>query len=95
MGHLLNRPDSFRYEEEIEGLGITVEAMQAVARRQFVGSFIVAMFVVGAAGLTASRSTYQNLSETTAQTARSVQQPTFAAPRDHVVAAAKRTIETP
>jgi hypothetical protein len=95
MGHILNRPDSFRYEEEIEGLGITVEAMQAVARRQFVGSFIVAVFVVGVAGLMASRPTHQDFSEATAQTARSVQQPTFAAPRDHVVAAVKRTIETP
>jgi hypothetical protein len=90
------RPDALRNEGEIEGFGVTISAMRAVARRQLVGAFAVAVVVVAVAGLIAAHSARRDLSYATAHVVRGgVQQPTFVTPSDQVIAAVKRTTKMP
>ena len=78
----------------IEGFGLTIGEIQAVARRQLAGSVVVAILVLSVAAVIALRS--NQLSEPTYTTAHSgVQQPVFVTPSDHIIAAAKRKIEAP
>jgi hypothetical protein len=88
--------DSIEHDDTIDGVGLTVGAMQAVARRQLVGSVVVAILVATVAGVVALRSTH--LAEPTFATAhnvRGVQQPTFVTPPEHLIAATKRALEVP
>jgi hypothetical protein len=88
--------DSTKHDDTIDGVGLTVGAMQAVARRQLVGSVVVAVVVATIAGVVALRSTH--LGEPTFLTAhnvRGVQQPTFVTLPEHLIAATKRALEVP
>ncbi|HLW92551.1 MAG TPA: hypothetical protein VKS78_14800 [Roseiarcus sp.] len=82
-------------DDVIEGVGITVGAMQGVARRQLAGSIVVAMLVAAVAAMTTMSSARHETGYATARYAPVVQQPTFVASPDRVVAAAKRQTELP
>jgi hypothetical protein len=83
-------------DDTIEGVGLTIGEMQAVARRQLVGSVVVAILVVTVAGLVALRSTHlAGPNYTTAHNIRGVQQPSFLTPSEHLIATTKRAAEVP
>jgi hypothetical protein len=67
--------------------------MRGVARRQLKASIVVGILVIAVASLIALRSTPSLTVLTTAHSG--VQQPVFVSPPDHMIASAKRRIETP
>ena len=83
-----------RDRDVIEGVGLTVGAMQAVARRQLAGSMIVAALIFAMAIPTATRSSHGD-SNVPKHYAGAVQQPILTTPPERVVAAAKRETEVP
>jgi hypothetical protein len=88
--------DSAQRDDAIDGVGLTIGAMQAVARRQLVGSVVVAILVATVAGVVALRSTdLAAPSFATAHNIRGVQQPTFVTPPEHLIATTKRAVEVP
>jgi hypothetical protein len=96
MAPILNDNSGQAYGEDvIEGVGITVGAMQAVARRQLAGSVVVAIIVAAFAVMAALRPGHYDAAYTTARALPGVQQPILVTPSDHVVAAAKRGVEVP
>jgi hypothetical protein len=84
-----------RGESVVPGTGSSVLGLQSAARRQLVGSAVVALGIVVVAGLTALRPAHDEL--TVVQGHRfAVQQPIFATPVNHNVAAVKqRSVELP
>ena len=77
-------------------LGLSVEEVQSVARRQLIGSLVVAIVIAVATGLTALRPAYRDGAEVAAHRAPVVQQPSFAAPTGPRYSVAKRDpIELP
>jgi hypothetical protein len=84
-----------RSESVVPGTGSSVLGLQSAARRQLVGSAVVAVGIALVAGLTALRPVHDDAAAV--QTHRfAVQEPTFATPVDHNIAAAKqRSVELP
>jgi hypothetical protein len=83
-------------DDMIEGLGLTIGEMQAVARRQFVGSLVVAILVLAVSSLAVLRSNHLTGPHyAIAHNIRGVQQPSLAAPSEHLTATAKRAAEVP
>jgi hypothetical protein len=84
-----------RNESVVPGTGSSMLGLQSAARRQLVGSAVVAVGIALVAGLTALHPTHDDV--TAVQAHRfAVQQPTFATPVDHNIAAAKqRNVELP
>jgi hypothetical protein len=92
IGQLDNR--DLDRDGKIEGLGLTVGEVRAVARRQFAGSIVAGSLVVAVAAVIGLSSVpYSPANYTTARAG--AQQPIFIAPSDHVVASIKRKIEAP
>lgn len=85
--------EALREEDPVEGFGMTIGAMQSAARRQLVGSVVVAVLVVAAATLVALRPTHSDV-YASARQFHGAQQPIFAAPAAHL-AAVKHEIELP
>jgi hypothetical protein len=81
-------------DQEIEGLGLTVSEVQAVARRQLAGSIVAGILIVAVAAVFGLRSV-QHLSPNYTTAHSGVHQPEFVHPTDHVIAAGNRKIEPP
>ncbi|HLW93042.1 MAG TPA: hypothetical protein VKS78_17300 [Roseiarcus sp.] len=84
-----------RSESAAPGTGLTVSGIQSVARRQLVGSVVVAVLVVAVAGFVALRPAHSVPAEANAHKFAIVQQPVFETPADHRFAAAKHQTELP
>lgn len=82
MSNIFNEPD-YPEQDPIQGFGLTVSEMRIVARRQFVGSVVAGSLVVAIAALIGFRS-HSSMLVVTAH--KSVEQPVFVAPPDHVIA---------
>ena len=81
-------------EDLIEGAGVTVGEMQAVARRQLAGSIAAGILVVAVAAVLVLRSGHV-AAPNYASAHNGVRPPIFVRSSDHVVAAAKHKIEEP
>jgi hypothetical protein len=80
-------------DQEIEGFGLTVSEVQAIARRQLAGSIVAGILIVAVAAVFGLRSVHTSPIYTAAHSG--VQQPELVHPTDHVIAAGKRIIEAP
>jgi len=75
--------------DSIEGLGLSVDEIRAVARRQLVGSFVVAILVLMVAGVVALRSNHLPRRDYASEhNIRGVRPPTFVTPSEHQIGAA-------
>jgi hypothetical protein len=73
----------------IEGLGLSIGEIRAVARRQLVGSFVVAILVLTIAGFVALRSNHLPRRDYASEhNIRGVLPPTFVTPSEHQIGAA-------
>ena len=80
-------------EYAVHGFGLSVRELESAARHQFAGSLVVGV-LLSAFALIGLHSMHDH--EPRYTTARKgVQQPVFVASSEHIVAAAKRKIETP
>jgi hypothetical protein len=82
-------------EEAIAGVELSVRGLQDVARRQLVGSIVVAILIAGVAGLAAMQPTHEVAAARPGQILPTVWRPTLATPPTQIVAAVKRKKETP
>ena len=82
-------------EEAIAGVELSVRGLQDVARRQLLGSVVVAILIAGVAGLAAMHPSHEVAAARPAQISSTVWRPTFATPASQNVAAVKRKKETP
>jgi hypothetical protein len=82
-----------RNESVVPGTGLSVGALQSVARRQFVGSVVVAVGIVVIAALTAFRPAHLEASKAPAHNFAIVQQPSFVT--QHYAASKQHEIELP
>jgi hypothetical protein len=89
----LNRLDRFS-DREIEGLGLSVSEVRAVARRQLTGSIFAGILVIAVTAVIGLRQAPNSMPEAMAAS-HGVQQPVFAGPPGHVVASLKHKIEAP
>src|SRR5579862_7117774 len=78
-----------RGESAVPGTGLSVSGIQSVARRQLVGSIVVAVLVAAVAGFAALRPIHSAPAEANAHNFAIVQQPVFETPANHRIAAAK------
>jgi hypothetical protein len=81
-------------DDVIEGLGLTLTEMRAVARRQLAGSIVAGVLVVAAAALVGLCSMGRSSPDYTAAKS-GVQQPEFVQATDRLVAGRRRAIELP
>ena len=96
MERLLNQAsESIGRDDDITGTGLSVGAIQGVARRQLVGSVVVAMFIAAVAGLAAMKPARNDAVSPPAHGFAVIQQPVFTTPAGHHVAAARNTTEVP
>jgi hypothetical protein len=84
--------ESLRQESAVPGTGLSVGTLQSVARRQLVGSIVVAAIIAVVAGFSALRPIHSESEGTVAHNFATVQQPVLATPR---LAAAKHATELP
>jgi hypothetical protein len=70
--------ESLRPEETIEGAALTVDDLRLVARRQLVGSIVVALLITAIAGLAALKPTHKEVASAPTHAFPIVRQPTFA-----------------
>ena len=82
-------------DEAIAGVELSVEGIRAVARRQLVGSIVVAFLIASVAGLMATQPARDLAASPFRPILPTVQQPTFARPPQHELAAVKRDKEVP
>jgi hypothetical protein len=84
--------ESLRNETVVPGTGLSVFGLQSVARRQLVASGVVLVGIAVAAGLTALRPAHEDLAASQAAGHRLavVQQPSFATPIGHNIAAVRQ-----
>jgi hypothetical protein len=83
------------YDQKIEGFALSVSEVRAMARRQLTGSTIAGILVVAVAAVVGLRSAEHSASPRYATAHNGVQQPTFVAPPDHILAASKLKIDAP
>ena len=81
-------------ERGIAGIDLSVSGIQAVARRQLIGSIVVAIFVSIVACLVGAAPVHDN-SIASAQYLPTVQQPIFVTPASQNIAAMKHKNEVP
>jgi hypothetical protein len=94
-GSGLDEPE-FSLDRNVNGgAGLSVAAMQAVARRQLVGSVVVALFIMSAAGVAALKPVYRPATAAQTRSFALVQHAAFTILPAQRVAAATREIETP
>jgi hypothetical protein len=82
-------------EDAIGGVGLSFGTVQSVARRQLIGSIVVALLIVAVAGITALKPIYSVGTTAPAHGFAVIQQPTFVTLPDQRIAATKRKIEVP
>jgi len=90
-----DEPEFTRGEDVIVGVGLSVAAMQSVARRQLIGSIVVGLLIAAAAGLAALRPAYRLATAAPTHGFALAQQPMFVTLADQRLAATKRAIEVP
>jgi len=91
----VNEPEVILDDDAIGDVGLSVAAIQTVARRQLIGSVVVALFIVSAAGVATLKPVYRAAPTAQTHSLAVVQQPTFATSPAQRVAAATREVETP
>lgn len=79
----------------INGLGLSVDEVRAVARRQLAGSVAAACLIVAAATLAALRPVHHEALYAASHSFPVAQQPAFATPPHHRLAAVKGGAEVP
>jgi len=84
-----DRLESIGLDDEIAGTGLTVSAMQGVARRQLIGSIAVAIFVAAVAGLAAMKPARIDTAAAPTRGFAVVQQPVLTTPAGQHIAATK------
>jgi len=84
-----------RDEAAVAGTGLSVSAVQSVARRQLIGSIVVAGLIAAVAGFTALRPVHTASLAAVNHAFPSVQQPVMETPASDRLAAVKRQIELP
>ena len=98
-----DEPELTHSEDAIVGVGLSVGAVQSVARRQLIGSIVVALLIAAVAGIAALQTMY-SVATTAAYSAATtapahgfavIQQPTFVTLPDQHIAATKRKIAVP
>ncbi len=82
-----------RNESVVAGTGLSVDALQSVARRQLVGSVVVAVGVVAVAALIAVQPMRPDVAATPSHNFAIVQQPSFVT--QHFAAEKRGQVETP
>ena len=82
MSNIFNESDHLK-QDQIQGFGLTVSELRALARRQFVGSIVAGCIVVAIAALIGFRS---HASTLVATAHNRVQQPVFVSRTDHFLA---------
>ena len=82
-------------EGAVGGTGLSVSMLQSVARRQLVGSIVVAAIIAIFAGLSALRLAHTDVAGTAARGTATVQQPVLASPSNRRLAAVKHETELP
>jgi hypothetical protein len=82
-------------DDSMAGTGLSVGAIQGVARRQLVGSIVVAIFIAAVAGLAAMKPARTDAIASPSHGFAVVQQPVFTTPPSHHIAAAKSAAEVP
>jgi hypothetical protein len=96
MERLVNQAsESIERDDDIGGTGLSVGAMQGVARRQLVGSLVVAMFIAAVAGLAAIKPARNDAISPPTRGFAVIQQPVFTTPAGDHMAAARNAIEVP
>jgi hypothetical protein len=82
-----------RNETVVAGTGLSVDALQSVARRQLIGSVVVAAGVVAVAALIAIQPMRQDVAMTRSHNFAVVQQPSFVT--QHFAAEKRGQVELP
>jgi hypothetical protein len=90
-----DEPEFTHGEDAIGGVGLSVGAVQSVARRQLIGSIVVALLIAAVAGTAALKPIYSVATTAPAHGFAVIQQPTFVTLPDQRIAATKRKIEVP
>jgi len=85
--------DILRNESVVAGTGMSVDALQSVARRQLIGSVVVAVGVVAVAVLVAMQPTRPDVAMTRSHNFAVVQQPSFVT--QHFAAEKRGQVELP
>ena len=82
-------------EDAIGRVGLSVGAVQSVARRQLIGSIVVALLIAAVAGIAALKPISSVATTAPAHGFAVIQQPTFMTLPDQRISATKRNIEVP
>jgi hypothetical protein len=82
-----------RSESVVPGTGLSVDALQSIARRQLIGSVVAAALVVAIAALTAMQPMRGETAGAPSHNFAVVQQPTFTS--QHFAASKHREVELP
>ena len=82
-----------RNEAVVPGTGLSVDALQSVARRQLIGSIVVAVGVVAVAALTAMQPARNQIAAAPSHNFAVVQQPSFVT--QHFAAEKRHNVELP
>jgi hypothetical protein len=90
-----HRLESTGRDDGMAWTGLSVGAIQGVARRQLIGSIVVAIFIAAVAGLAAMKPARTDAISSPSHGFAVVQQPIFTTPPGHHVAAAKNAAEVP
>ena len=80
-----------RQESAVRGTGLSVSALQSVARRQLVGSIVVAGIIAVVAALMALQPIHSEATNAPAHSFAVVRQPAFVASAEHIVAMKRQT----
>jgi hypothetical protein len=83
------------HAETIAGVELSVRGLQDVARRQLLGSIVVAVLIAGVAGLSAMQPNRGVAAARPGQVSPTVWRPAFATPTSQNIAAVKRKSDTP
>jgi hypothetical protein len=90
-----DEPQFTRDEDAIGGVGLSVSAVQSVARRQLIGSIVVALLIAAVADIAAQKTISRAATTAPAHGFAVIQQPTFVTLPAQRVAATKRKIDVP
>jgi hypothetical protein len=90
-----DEPEFSHGEDAIGGVGLSVGAVQSVARRQLIGSIVVALLIAAVASIAALQTMDSVATTAPAHGFAVIQQPTFMILPDQHIAATKRKIAVP
>lgn len=90
-----DEPEFTHGEDAISGVGLSFGAMRSVARRQLIGSIVVALIITAAVGMVALRPVNSNETTVLRHSFAIIQQPTFVVLPNQRIAATKREMGVP